>query len=76
MEMRGRIHSLEVEKMECEYRIRQEVCRELQDQITEIEEAHRSERERERQRERGGEGGREGVRGEKVRERERESACV
>ena len=42
MELRQKIHSLEIEKMECEYQIRQEVCREFQEQITDIEETHRS----------------------------------
>ena len=36
-----KIRDLEVEVMETEYNIRQEVCREFQEQIVEIEEAHR-----------------------------------
>ena len=36
-----KIRDLEVEVMETEYTIRQEVCREFQEQIVEIEEAHR-----------------------------------
>ena len=50
LRLRGRVSALEVEKMESEYQIRQEVCREFQEQLTDIEEAHRSVR-----------GGREGV---------------
>lgn len=40
--LRRKLGALEVEKMESEYRIRQEVCREFQEQLVEIEEAHRS----------------------------------
>ena len=38
---RGQLAALEVEKMESEYRIRQEVCREFQEQLVEIEDTHR-----------------------------------
>ena len=41
MELRERIKGLEVEKMESEFCIRQQVCREFQEQLTEIEETHR-----------------------------------
>ena len=40
--LRRKLGDLEVEKMESEYQIRQEVCREFHEQLTEIEETHRS----------------------------------
>ena len=40
--LRRRVRDLELEKMEAEFLIRQEVSREFQEQLTEIEEAHRS----------------------------------
>ena len=40
--LRRRLGALEVEKMESEYQIRQEVCREFQEQLVDIEETHRS----------------------------------
>ena len=40
-QLRKRICELEVEKMEIEYNIRQEVCLEFQEQLTQIEETHR-----------------------------------
>lgn len=39
--LRGKMAAIEVEKMETEYQIRREVCREFQEQITDIEDAHR-----------------------------------
>ena len=40
--LRRKVGDLEVEKMESEYQIRQEVCREFHEQLTDIEETHRS----------------------------------
>ena len=39
--LQGKVRALEVQLLECEYTIRQEVCREFQEQLIEIEESHR-----------------------------------